>query len=75
MNGKLNFNAKLLSNNTKQTKDRKIMTKDTMVEIREGELDELREDSHFLLCLRAAGVDNWDGYDIAQYLYQRERSY
>jgi len=28
--------------------------------------NQLIEDSIFLDALRAAGVDNWDGYDIAQ---------
>lgn len=28
--------------------------------------DRLEKDSDFLRCLRAAGVDNWEGYDIAQ---------
>ena len=26
----------------------------------------LEEDARFLQCLMATGVDNWDGYDIAQ---------
>lgn len=30
------------------------------------EYDELIEDQKFLDALRAAGVDNWEGYDIAQ---------
>ena len=37
-----------------------------------AELAELREDSKFLDCLRAAGVDNWDGYDYAQEIYNDE---
>ena len=28
--------------------------------------DQLNEDSQFLQCLKNAGVDNWDGYSIAQ---------
>lgn len=28
-------------------------------------IEELEEDSQTLLALRAAGVDNWEGYDIA----------
>lgn len=30
------------------------------------EYTRLLEDSEFLQCLMAAGVDNWDGYDLAQ---------
>ncbi len=36
-----------------------------MVEITEERLKELEEAKHFLNCLLAAGVDNWEGYDIA----------
>ena len=35
------------------------------VTITKEEYDQLQEDSRFLDCLRAAGVDNWEGYDYA----------
>jgi hypothetical protein len=35
--------------------------------------DKLLDDSDFLDCLRGAGVDNWDGYDIAVEEYQGSR--
>lgn len=34
-----------------------------LVVIDRKEYDQLLEDSRFLQKLRAAGVDNWDGYD------------
>lgn len=37
-----------------------------MITIPKSEYDELQHDSNFLNCLRAAGVDNWDGYDFAR---------
>ena len=40
------------------------MTEET-VTISKKEYDELIEDMRFLNALRAAGVDNWDGYDFA----------
>jgi hypothetical protein len=33
-------------------------------------LEELKEDSLFLECLRMAGVDNWEGYSYAHSLYR-----
>lgn len=36
-----------------------------MVTITRKEYDSLIEDSEFLEALRAAGVDNWEGYDFA----------
>lgn len=33
---------------------------------------ELIEDSVFLSCLRSAGVDNWEGYDLAIELKNEE---
>lgn len=35
------------------------------VTISKEEYDSLLEDQHMLQCLQAAGVDNWDGYDLA----------
>ena len=37
-----------------------------MVEITKEEYEELLDDAKFNRCLRAAGVDNWDGYEYAQ---------
>lgn len=36
------------------------------ITISQDEYDQLRSDSEFLECLHSAGVDNWDGYDVAQ---------
>ena len=38
----------------------------SMVEEFRAELEKVQEDSEFLECLKAAGVDNWDGYSEAQ---------
>lgn len=35
------------------------------ITITEDEYKSLIEDSNFLEALQAAGVDNWDGYDLA----------
>lgn len=40
-----------------------------LVEISKAELDHLKDEVDFLNCLRAAGVDNWDGYDDAIQIY------
>lgn len=37
-----------------------------MVTITKEEYDELKADSKFLQCLYSAGVNNWDGYEVAQ---------
>lgn len=36
------------------------------ITIDKRDYDELLEDQRFLEALRAAGVDNWDGYELAQ---------
>lgn len=36
-----------------------------MITIPKSEYDKLCEDSEWLSCLEAAGVDNWDGFDEA----------
>lgn len=36
-----------------------------MVTITKTEYEKLIENSKWLSCLEAAGVDNWDGYDFA----------
>jgi hypothetical protein len=35
------------------------------VTIPKSEYESLKKDSEWLICLEAAGVDNWDGYDCA----------
>lgn len=42
------------------------------VTIDKEEYKELLEDQKFLYALQAAGVDNWDGYEYAQDIYQEE---
>ena len=39
--------------------------KNETVTISKEEYDSLLEDQHMLQCLQGAGVDNWDGYDLA----------
>lgn len=38
---------------------------DIFITIKKTDYDELVEDSNFLSCLEAAGVDSWDWYDFA----------
>lgn len=38
---------------------------DDTITISTDEYEQLIEDSRFLEALRAAGVDNWEGYDFA----------
>ncbi|WP_170954446.1 hypothetical protein [Bacillus thuringiensis] len=42
------------------------------VTISRAEYLELLEDSEFLSCLQAAGVDNWDGYGYAWEMMESE---
>lgn len=37
-----------------------------------AKIDELTEDSEFLNALRAAGVDNWEGFDYAVEMLREE---
>lgn len=37
-----------------------------MIEITKDEYEQLKKDSAFLDALRGAGVDNWEGYELAQ---------
>lgn len=48
------------------TGSNKMSKSQKMVTITEEEYDQLFEDSRFLEALRAAGVDNWNGYEVAQ---------
>ena len=38
---------------------------DEQIIISKEEYEQLKEDSEWLQCLEAAGVDNWQGYDYA----------
>ena len=40
--------------------------------ISKDKLEELLDEVKFLEALRAAGVDNWDGYDYALEIYRDE---
>lgn len=42
------------------------------VEISKAEYDRLKEDSEWLSCLYAAGVDSWEGIDQAREIYQEQ---
>ena len=42
------------------------------ITIPKKEYDELMHGSLFLSCLDAAGVDNWDGYDYAREMMDKE---
>jgi hypothetical protein len=42
------------------------------VTISREEYASLLEDSNFLNCLEACGVDNWQGYDYAREMYNHE---
>ena len=45
-----------------------------MIEITKKEYESLLKDSGWLRMLEAAGVDNWEGYDIAKdYVLVEER--
>jgi len=43
-----------------------------MVEITKEEYESLLEDRNWLRALESAGVDNWEGYDIAKDYYAEE---
>lgn len=42
------------------------------VYLRTEDYVELLEDQRFLRCLEHAGVDNWEGFDIAREIYDQE---
>ena len=44
-----------------------------VVTITLDEYDGMKEDCHILECLRNAGVDNWEGFDIAMEEYDEGR--
>lgn len=47
---------------------------DEMITIHKDVYEERSDDSLFLQCLKNAGVDNWDGYEIAQDQYRELKS-
>ena len=47
------------------------MSKET-VTITKEEYEYLLDQVEFLNCLEACGVDNWNGYEYAQEMYQEE---
>ena len=49
------------------------MDQNRMVTISKLEYDQLLENSEFLECLEAAGVDNWSGYDYASEMMEEQR--
>ncbi len=53
-----------MENNNKTNEDVVTITKD--------EYNKLKKDSDFLGCLVAAGVDNWEGYDYANEMFNGE---
>ena len=47
---------------------------ESMVTITEEKYNQLLDDSLFLNALRNAGVDNWEGYEIAQEALEEENA-
>lgn len=45
---------------------------DDVVTISRREYEQLLSDSDWLACLEAAGVDNWEGFDIARDILREE---
>lgn len=44
---------------------------DEMITISSEEYEELLDDALFLSCLRIAGVDNWQGFELAIDAYEK----
>jgi hypothetical protein len=42
------------------------------IEIEMDEYNELVADQKFLRCLEAAGVNDWDGFEVAQEMFQEQ---
>lgn len=51
----------------------KIKTLESHVEQLDKRNDDMFEDVIWLRCLEAAGVDNWEGYEIAAEMYNEEK--
>lgn len=45
-----------------------------MIAITKAEYDQLIEESIMLDCLKAAGVDNWDGYELAMEMFENSNN-
>lgn len=45
-----------------------------VVEVPKADYDRLKDESEWLDALIAAGVDNWDGIDLAQEIYDTFKS-
>lgn len=45
------------------------MEEKEMITITREEYEQLLDDRECLSCLKAAGVDNWEGYDYAMEMY------
>jgi len=52
-----------------------VETKDgpTMVLVEKGEYEELLRLEEWMFALESAGIDNWDGYDVAQDILEENR--
>lgn len=55
------------------SRDTLIMSEE-MVTITKKEYDDLLKREAWLLCLEAAGVDNWQGYDYAQEMLEESKT-
>jgi hypothetical protein len=53
-------------------KDIIIVPKDECVTLTREEYNKLLEAKRFLRALEAAGVDNWEGYDIAKDILEKD---
>lgn len=61
----LELYSQLLSHLNAEENDMALEFEAKLIELL-NQQDQLNEDSQFLQCLKNAGVDNWDGYSIAQ---------
>ena len=43
------------------------------VTISKEEYEKMQDKLHWLSCIEAAGVDNWDGYDEAREMFKSEQ--
>lgn len=59
----------LLKSNLIQIKEIEVLTEGT-VTISKEMYDELVDDQALLHCLKAVGVDNWEGYDTAMEMFE-----
>lgn len=47
--------------------------KESTITISKKFFEKLIEDSDFLDCLQACGVDNWEGYSLARQMYNEDK--